>query len=296
MNWELLSPEDLLKRARAGKVVHESKLTIEYIFWIGEEDFNGLPHKVLNFGLIVESSGSPEGFSCFGRLPDLPDVLLLDKDRGILDELETIRRLCTERSVVCHARELLALASYAISGWTRLFEQGDRVDHPIDLLKQINRENKDLAVKFGKGAYQLASDILNVVDMRELHVWFPKLTECHEKLKALWSTASKLAKQARKEEQRRDSWKEEVQDFFARHGFSPVPDDLITRLDERRNWPDDLCKKLADHGADTRPYDIALEHAARLCGCPGYRGYDLTISSLKKQLKSGYEADALKNE
>jgi hypothetical protein len=49
-----------------------------------------------------------------------------------------------------------------------------------------------------------------------------------------------------------------------------LPDDLINRLPDVPNLSDDLLAKLEGKGGTSKPSDIALEHAARLCGCPSY--------------------------
>jgi hypothetical protein len=61
-----------------------------------------------------------------------------------------------------------------------------------------------------------------------------------------------------------------------------LPDDLVLRLS---NNPDDLTEdvkcKLAEKGGTSEPSDIALEHAARLCGAPDYCYALSTLESYK---------------
>jgi len=49
-----------------------------------------------------------------------------------------------------------------------------------------------------------------------------------------------------------------------------LPNDLILRLDDPANLPEEIQEKLAEKGGDPTPSSIALEHSARFCGVPDY--------------------------
>lgn len=61
-----------------------------------------------------------------------------------------------------------------------------------------------------------------------------------------------------------------------------LPDDLIARLSGNpADISDEIKAKLAEKGGSSEPSDIAVEHAARLCGAPDY-GYALSTLEGKK--------------
>jgi hypothetical protein len=69
--------------------------------------------------------------------------------------------------------------------------------------------------------------------------------------------------------------------------YPDLPDDLILRLGDPPNLPEDLQAKVSDTGGTSKPSEIALEHAARLCNVPPYT---YTIRHLSETLRKQRKA------
>ena len=245
---------------------------------------NERPRKVLTFTLLFEERpGDAVEFSAI--LPDLSGEAL-----NLLSLVETLwaAELCTELPVAAYAINLLNYACESITSKTGMID-GVRQGHdPVKLRKSRNEKNRKLADAAGEKTRSLVALILEVPDGRRSDYLFPGLLAIlHEKLKDLWRTAREIAKAAQwsRDPKRRKEWESEVKVFFQGRGFSEVEEDLINRLEPAANWPDNLAVTLARHGAGSKAYDIALEHAARLSAYPGYSAYSLTIRQLKTHLK-----------
>jgi hypothetical protein len=267
-------------------VVHRSRLSIHYRFWVDERMFDGIFCKVLNFAFI--SKALPEGFVWYwSRLPKFPPGTEETAQFYMEAEAEAAHLLCGACAVAEYGRALLFLASEATEWRTAMVDQIGRPVDGIELLKEHNKEAAALADKITGRVRDHAMKVLAAEDGRKVAFSFPNLDEAHQKLKVLWREAAGIAKEALKSKlpERRAAWKAEVQAFFQRFGFHPVDDDLVTRLDDPDKWPDDLHDKLIRHGAEGKPYDIALEHAARLYGFPPYSDYALSLRQLKEHLK-----------
>jgi hypothetical protein len=178
---------------------------------------------------------------------------------------------------LCHLAELSE---------ARIEKHPSRKDRTRTKRLTANEIRKD-ATKKGRELQRRLMRLSGPTDGRSSKFSLSNLVFHHYVLKPLWQRASELAKSAQhsKVPRYRKEWKEEVRNFFEEHGYPEIDDDLIRRLDMPSNWPDELAITLEKHGAETKPYDIALEHAARQCDLK-YSHYDLTLRQLKNQLKT----------
>jgi len=88
----------------------------------------------------------------------------------------------------------------------------------------------------------------------------------------LWQDAKDIYK-----DNRNRNWKRIIDTV---HPY--LPDDLVARLSGNpADLSDEIKAKLAEKGGTSEPSDIAVEHAARLCGAPDY-GYALSTLEGKK--------------
>ncbi|MCG3143030.1 MAG: hypothetical protein HONDAALG_00343 [Gammaproteobacteria bacterium] len=112
----------------------------------------------------------------------------------------------------------------------------------------------------------------------------------YERILEFWREASQICNSTREStsEIRRSRWREDI-----RRDFPLLPDDLIERLQPKLLWSDEIKKSMGDKGGSSDPDDIALEHAARLCGADDYM-YKLT--TLKEYLKQQKRGEILKDE
>lgn len=106
------------------------------------------------------------------------------------------------------------------------------------------------------------------------------LTRLHEKYNYVlsdWSEASELFQAFSKSRSadRRDKWRKEI---YGR--FKSFPLDLIERLQPMADWPELIQKFCSEKGGEDKPEDIALEHAARLCGA---NRYSYMLSTLRQK-------------
>lgn len=65
--------------------------------------------------------------------------------------------------------------------------------------------------------------------------------------------------------EKREAWRLEVKNYNP-----DFPDDLIERLQPMTEWPNEISDICLEQGGEDRAEDIALEHAARLCGAESY--------------------------
>lgn len=70
---------------------------------------------------------------------------------------------------------------------------------------------------------------------------------------------------------RRDGWRDDI-----KKAFPDFPEDLIERMQPIKDWPDQILHHCSAKGGEDKAEDIALEHAARLCGAKNY-AYKLTV-------------------
>jgi hypothetical protein len=91
-----------------------------------------------------------------------------------------------------------------------------------------------------------------------------------------WQGAYDLcrAKLALRSAMLRDAWRDDV-----KAAFPDFPEDLIERLQPMTDWPEESANICLQQGGEGKPEDIALEHAARMCGADAYA---FKLSSLRK--------------
>lgn len=289
--------DGLMERFKAAEMrdpssVHRSSMHIYYLFWGDERTIDGETREVLNYALISKSLAEG-GVWCWAPLPKFSKELSAEREFTVNAEIEAARKLCTAEAVAEHGRLLLLLAREATDWRMGMLEtiggSSDQRAHGASYTEEYRSKARRLTDQLVNHFRAYVSNVL-VCGERVGAVSFANLKETHDALKTLWKEASKIATQARRSKLRRDGWRDEVRSFFERHGFEQVDGDLITRLDDPDTWPIDLHDALERHGADSKPYDIALEHAARFCGFPGYTDYSLTLRRLKQKLKNGYIA------
>lgn len=268
---------------RQGNLLYNSKLTIEYFISIEDVIINDTPRKILKYSIVSEEL--PKGSVEFSAM--LPNLSGDAMDIVADVETEWARVLCVGFPVVMHAVNLLKLGCESVASKTAMLDRVSQGGDPVKLRQTRNRENRKSADRAAEKLRREAALILEVPDGRKSDYLFPMLPIMHDRLKPLWRGAQEIARSAQRSRvpERRKAWVDEVQAFFQKHGFSDVAADLIVRLDTPHNWPDDLAVTLNRHGGDTKPYDIALEHAARISAYPGYLPYALTIRQLKSHLR-----------
>lgn len=96
-----------------------------------------------------------------------------------------------------------------------------------------------------------------------------ELSEHYQQLKPIWREAQKIYRANRKF----TVWKRAVKHEIASQFNLELPDDLIERLSGNwANLPEEIQAKLsAQRDKLSQPADIAIEHAARLCGADPYQ-------------------------
>lgn len=106
------------------------------------------------------------------------------------------------------------------------------------------------------------------------------LQNTYEDIVEAWKEASTMCRSAlsSSSENRKANWQEEIS-----RAFPELPVDLIVRLQPTHFWPADIAQAASGkkHGTSD-PLDIALEHAARLCGA---KPYAYMLSYLRKLCK-----------
>lgn len=273
-------------------VLHQSSIGITCFFWVDDRMLDGEIRDVLNYALV--SKQLPNGGVWYWvPIPRCLDDALWAKEIVVNNEIEAARQIYTGEAVAEYAHLLLLIVcenaemrmeNHEILG---VWEKSPQQRELAALLAKKNREwARSFADQIGKDARNYFSDLLEMGGARDF-LTFGNLQQMHDVLKRLWKEASKIATQARRSNLRRNGWRDEVRLFFARQGVYGINDDLITRLDDPGAWPDDLTSTLEKHGAEGKPYDIALEHAARMVGSPSYENYSLTLRQLKEKLKNG---------
>lgn len=76
--------------------------------------------------------------------------------------------------------------------------------------------------------------------------------------------------------ERRKSWRGDIKRFF-----SDFPEDLIVRVQSCDEIPPEIADRIEKEGSNVTPEDLALLHAARLCGA---KPTDYTVSTLRRKL------------
>jgi hypothetical protein len=94
----------------------------------------------------------------------------------------------------------------------------------------------------------------------------------------IWREAKKIYREAQKstDKERRERWRETILATYEKQ--LKKHSDLIGRLTDPPEVTDEIKEKLSKKGGTSAPSDIALEHAARLCG---FEPYQYTIRYLK---------------
>jgi len=105
------------------------------------------------------------------------------------------------------------------------------------------------------------------------------LSQHYDKVRAIWIEAADLYNtiMRSKHSYRKKEWMEDI-----KNAFSDLPEDLILRLQPFSEYPIELATICSEKGGMNDPEDIALEHAAQLCGA---EPYTFKLSSLKSKLK-----------
>jgi hypothetical protein len=91
-----------------------------------------------------------------------------------------------------------------------------------------------------------------------------KLKTHYMEVHPYWEEAKKVFRQNRNNLRWRDIVKAAVPVLSEQH-------DLIERFIVSPNLPPTILQQIFEQGSDPKPSHLALEHAARLCGCPPYR-------------------------
>ena len=88
-----------------------------------------------------------------------------------------------------------------------------------------------------------------------------------ESVYPLWLEAKRIYRESQKakEKARREKWQDAIKSIYPQ-----LPEDLIERLRKFPNLSEEESIQLEKKGGTSAPYDIATEHAARLCGIPSY--------------------------
>lgn len=169
------------------------------------------------------------------------DAILNSSIQGLVTEIHEAQRLIVEGGLRLKGQD--ELYPHLLSG--------KRMDA---IWLNVIRDHLDPRFVRGRGGKQAIANL-------------KLLYEKYEDIVGDWVEASEIFQSASKSRSylRRNEWRNEVQRIF-----SSLPEDLIERLQPQPNWPKwiaDICEK---KGGEDKPGDIALEHAARLCGAESY--------------------------
>ena len=108
-------------------------------------------------------------------------------------------------------------------------------------------------------------------DLRDLRQNYQRIFPIWEEAFDWYNTLIKSKYSGRKKE-----WKEEI-----KTAFPGLPENLILRLQPFDEYPNDVSAICSKNGGMNKPEDIALEHAAQLCGA---NPYAYRLSTLQKKL------------
>jgi hypothetical protein len=175
--------------------------------------------------------------------------------------------------------ELMQEVSFLVEGLCRsslsqVAELNGKLTKMPDIKEEVEKFAKDLVAErkaFLKGSLSQFSP---------KRVWRENLRETYRRLLPLWQDAKNFYEQ----NSHRPAWKLLVKGAIT---DEVLPDDLIGRLSGKLNdVPSEMQAKWSEKGGQDKPSDLALEHAARLCG---KAPYELTIRRLYQVIedKSG---------
>ncbi len=94
-----------------------------------------------------------------------------------------------------------------------------------------------------------------------------RLRDHYERILPDWQEAFEICRTdlGSRSKQRRENWREAVC-----RAFPDLPSDLVERLQPMPEWPEEIADRCLKQGGMDKAEDIALEHAARLCGAAAY--------------------------
>lgn len=202
-----------------------------------------------------------------GSTHTLVDIVPSDMRQSMLEKLTqyTIEELLyglsyrIETAVDELANEAsLAAAASLIYEFDEEFGKLDISDYDIEF---IWREAKRITSKAAAGKRAFIKESLSFLWETSLE----ELREHYNKVLPIWQDAKLLYKQ----NNNRPVWRDIIR---AAYPEEELDDDLISRLSGKLNdLTEDVQAKLSKKGGDSKPSDIALEHAARLCGAESYQ-------------------------
>lgn len=187
------------------------------------------------------------------------EAIINSSVQGLVTEIHESQRLIVEAALGQKKQD--QLYPYLLSG--------KRMD---DIWLDVIRDHLDPKFLKGRGGKKPKANLT-------------RLYENYERIIDDWVEASELFRSARKSRSavRRDAWRKDIQ-----RNFSDLPEDLIERLQPMTDWPEWIDGK----GGEDKPEDIALEHAARLCGA---KNYIYKLSTLRetynKQKRAKFESE-----
>jgi len=154
---------------------------------------------------------------------------------------------------------------------------GSKEDTPsFPITEFINKSLRDLNKERKKRWTAEVKSSLNISNsgiLRPLALHF-------ERVYPIWEQAKKIYKESQgsSDRKRRERWRETI---FATYPELKGYSDLVERLADPPQLPENILSKLEEKGGSPARSDIALEHAARRCGAPPY---EYTIRHLKSVL------------
>lgn len=160
-----------------------------------------------------------------------------------------------------------------------LFEKGQ--DGHILLGKGANKYLRNLSNTITKYTSRDREQRLNIIPGRESEYNFTTLSKNYRRELPNWQDAKKIYKRNRSDQ----NWRKWIKDKYKHFDI-----DLIEWLSDYPNLSSSLQEEGNLKGLTSEPSDIAIIHAARLCGAPGY---SLTVRRLHS-IRKDQEASAKK--
>lgn len=154
-------------------------------------------------------------------------------------------------------------------------------EYPRDYVR-IDRQiyGKPLDNTFIKGNVRGGKDPLADTELLSQH---------YKEVLAIWIEAAEWYSLLMKSQHsdRKKYWKEDIKKLYPQ-----LPDNLIVRLQPFHEYPDDVARICSEQGGINKPEDIALEHAAQICGASPYA---YKLSTLQRKLSDQKRLSPFKN-